>query len=225
VTDISASKRPDNAAPLMVAMLGGTFDPIHHGHLRTALELRDRLQTDQLRLIPCHRPPHRELPQISAAQRLAMVRLGVDGEPGLQVDDRELRRDRPSYSVDTLQSLRAELGVDCSLVMVIGSDALLGLNRWHRWQQLLQLAHLVVVARPGWCLADDHPLASWVAQHRVECVAALRAAPNGGVLWQQLTPLAISATQIREELRAGRSPRYLLPDAVLAYIDAHGLYR
>jgi len=206
-------------------MLGGTFDPVHHGHLRTALELRDRLGTDQLRLIPCHRPPHRDSPRCSAAQRLAMLQLAIEGEEGLRVDDRELRADGPSYSVDTLRSLRAEFGPDCALVMVIGSDALLGLAGWHRWQQLLTLAHILVVHRPGWQLDPQHPLAPWVAQHQVEAVADLRRSPHGSLLWMQLTPLAISATQIREEIRAGRSPRYLLPDAVCAYIARHGLYR
>lgn len=211
--------------PNLVAMLGGTFDPVHHGHLRTAVELRDRLGCDQLRLIPCYRPPHREAPSIAAEQRLAMVELAIAGEPGLRVDDRELKRDQPSYSIDTLASLRRELGPECGLVMVIGTDALLGLQRWHRWQELLQLAHIVVVRRPGWQLGADHPLAAWVDAHQVDTVEALRQTPCGRLLWLQLTPLAISATQIREEIQAGRTPRYLLPDAVLSYIEQHGLYR
>nr|WP_281411982.1 nicotinate-nucleotide adenylyltransferase [Motiliproteus sediminis] len=208
----------------MVAMMGGTFDPVHHGHLRTALELRDRLHPDRLHLIPCHRPVHRDRPSISAQQRLRMVELAIEGESGLLADDRELRSDRPSYSVDTLGSLRAELGPDCALAMVIGTDALLGLQSWHRWEELLQLAHIVVVRRPGWVLSPDHPLADWVVCHQLSDPADLRRRPAGGVLWQEFTPLAISATQIREVIARGGSPRYLIPDSVWRFIREQGLY-
>jgi nicotinate-nucleotide adenylyltransferase len=179
-----------------IGLLGGTFNPVHIGHLRAALEVVEFLRLDELRLVPSARPPHRETPQVSAEQRLAMVALAVADEPALSVDDRELRRDKPSYTVDTLESLRAELAADDQVFLLLGWDAFCGLPSWHRWQELLDHCHLLALAGPGGQIS---------------------------FIWQN--PLAISATQIRQLLAVGRSVRFLLPDAVLAYIHAHGLYR
>jgi nicotinate-nucleotide adenylyltransferase len=191
-----------------IGLLGGTFNPVHIGHLRAALEVAEFMLLDELRLIPSARPPHRDTPQASAEQRLAMVELAVAGEARLTVDDRELRRDKPSYTVDTLESLRAELAAGDQLFLLLGWDAFCGLPSWHRWQELLEHCHLLVLQRPD---ADSDPLSL--------------EGPGGQIsfIWQ--TPLAISATQIRHLLATGRSARYLLPDAVLAYIQAHDLYR
>lgn len=206
-----------------VAMLGGTFDPIHIGHLRSAVELRERFGLNEVRLVPAHRPPHREQPGAGSAERLRMVELAIAGEPGLRADDRELRRAGPSYSFDTLTGLRAELGPDCSLSLVMGADAFAGLDGWHRWRELLDLAHLIVMARPDSRLPERGPVAELLARHRAE-PAALRAAPAGHIVSVALTPLPVSATGLRELIRAGRSPRYLLPDPVWSYIRERGLY-
>tara|TARA_R110002167_G_scaffold10446_1_gene47943 strand:- start:6339 stop:7049 length:711 start_codon:yes stop_codon:yes gene_type:complete len=210
--------------PSAVAMLGGTFDPIHHGHLRLAIELRDRLGFDQVRLLPCALPVHRESPGCSALQRLDMVRLAVGQEPGLLVDDTEVREDRPSYSYDTLQSLRTELGSQRSLTLVLGTDAFLHLDSWHRWSELLQLCHILVVVRPGWHLPETHPMNRWLEQHRALEIDSLLQRPAGAVLVQQLASLEISATAIREQIRSGQSPRFLLPDVVWSHIRQQGLY-
>jgi len=209
-----------------VGILGGTFDPVHFGHLRSALELLENLGLAEVRLIPGGHPPHRAPPRASASARLAMLELAVAGQPGLQVDTRELERAGPSYMVDTLTSLRGEVGTK-PLCLLLGADAFLGLPSWHRWQELLQLAHLVVMHRPGWELTEDlaAPLAQLVATQRVHEAAALAAQPAGALLLAPVTPLDISATAIRELIATGRSPRYLLPDAVWEHIQAHDLYK
>ncbi|GAB4289281.1 MAG: nicotinate-nucleotide adenylyltransferase [Thiohalomonadaceae bacterium] len=207
-----------------VGILGGTFDPVHFGHLRAALEAQEVLGLAEVRLLPCGQPPHREPPRASATDRLAMLELAAAGQPGLRVDRRELERSGPSYMVDTLASLRAELGA-APLCLLLGSDAFLGLPQWHRWRELLQLAHLVVLHRPGWTLESvPVPLAEVLAAHRLATAAALTARPAGGILLQPVTPLDISATAIRAQIAAGRSPRYLLPDAVWDYIRRRDLY-
>ena len=208
-----------------MGVLGGTFNPVHYGHLRSALELVEHLGLAQCRLMPSAQPPHRDAPGCSADHRAAMVELAVRGEPRLVCDRRELDRDGPSYTVDSLQELREELGASQSLVLIVGCDALLGLPTWHRWQALLDLAHIVVLARPGWTLPDGGDLGAWLARHRPVDTAVLHENPSGGVHVESLRPLAISATEIRHLLESGKSARYLLPEQVLDYIEAHDLYR
>ncbi|MEQ9463069.1 MAG: nicotinate-nucleotide adenylyltransferase [Haliea sp.] len=208
-----------------VAVLGGTFNPIHNGHLRSALELVEMLGLERLHLMPAANPPHRPAPACPAECRADMVELAVAGEPRLVCDRRELDRSGPSWTIDSLAGLRHDYGPARSLGMVLGCDALLGLAGWHRWQALLDYAHVIVIARPGWQLPAAGPVADWLAAHRVESAGALRARPAGGVLMLELRPLDISATDIRALCRAGRSARYLLPEPVLDYIETRQLYR
>lgn len=211
-------------APRRIGLFGGTFDPVHIGHLRSALETAELLGLDELRLLPAARPPHREAPQVSAQQRLAMVELAAAGVAPLRVDARELARDKPSYTIDTLESLRAELGTDVQLVLLVGWDAFCGLPTWHRWEELLQHCHLAVLQRPDADTEAPEALRDLLAARSVADPNALSgAAGQVTFIWQ--TPLAVSATQIRALLAQGRSPRFLVPDAVLNYIEAHGLYR
>lgn len=212
-------------APLApVGVFGGTFDPVHYGHLRSALELVEHLQLQQLRLMPCAVPPHRGSPVCDAVHRAAMVELAVAGEPRLVCDSRELRREGASYTIDSLVELRRELGAGHSLCLVMGCDAVLAIATWHRWQELLDWAHIVVIARPGWKLPAAGPVADWLREHRLTDPVELCLRPSGGILIEELRPLAISSTEIRLLLAAGRSPRYLLPQAVLDYIHTHDLY-
>lgn len=214
------------ASPLApVGILGGTFNPVHYGHLRSALELVERLQLHQLRLMPCAVPPHREAPSCSAAHRAAMVKLAVAGEPRLACDARELQRSGKSYTIDSLQELRAELGAGQSLCLVMGCDAVLGITRWHRWQELLDWAHIVVIARPGWNLPGSGVVADWLGNHRLESSQALQQRSAGGIIIEELRPLAISSTEIRGLMQEGQSARYLLPEPVLDYIQMHSLYK
>ncbi|BAP43273.1 nicotinic acid mononucleotide adenylyltransferase [Pseudomonas sp. StFLB209] len=215
---------PALALPRRIGMLGGTFDPVHIGHLRGALEVAELLELDELRLTPSARPPHRELPSVTAEDRLAMVRSAVAGVAPLTVDDRELRRNKPSYTVDTLESMRAGMAAHDQLFLLLGWDAFCSLPSWHRWEELLEHCHIVVLQRPD---ADSEPpeaLRDLVAARAVGDPKALDG-PGGQITFVWQTPLSVSATQIRQSLAAGRSVRFLVPDAVLAYIEAHGLYR
>lgn len=213
-------------APL--GILGGTFDPIHHAHLRLADEARERLLLAAVTLIPAGHPPHRHPPQASGAHRLAMVEQAIVGNAGLQVDAAEIEADGPSYTVLTLERLRAQHGPDRPLVLLLGADAFLGLTTWHRWQDLFSLAHLAVATRPSHVLEPDHmtpPLALEYASRQTRLATDLATAPAGRIIPFGITPLDISATAIRAALGTGRSARYLLPDSVLDYISRHRLYQ
>jgi len=208
-----------------IGIFGGTFDPIHYGHLRSALELCERLNLDQLRLMPCATPPHRTLPGRSAAQRAAMVELAVRGEPRLLCDARELARAGPSYTIDSLVELRKELGVGVSLSLVMGCDAVHAIESWHRWQEILEWTHIVIIARPGWQLPEHGPVAQWLRESALSSAKGLYERVAGGIYIEQLRPLDISSTEIRTMLGEGNSARYLMPESVLGYIEDQGLYR
>ena len=212
------------ASDAPVGVFGGTFNPVHYGHLRSALELTERLQLEHLRLMPCASPVHRQAPDCSAIDRAAMVELAVRGEARLRCDPRELHREGPSYTIESLEELRAEFGPERSLCLVMGFDAMLQLDTWHRWQELLEVAHIVVIARPGWKLPTSGVVADWLSRHRSSAEEALRLRPFGSVRVEELRPLAISSTEIRTLLRSGYSARYLLPESVLNYIKEHHLY-
>ncbi|MCE8014686.1 nicotinate-nucleotide adenylyltransferase [Halomonas sp. MCCC 1A17488] len=207
-------------------MLGGTFDPVHLGHLRSAVELLEALGLDRVHMVPAKIPPLRGAPQVTPEERLALLRLGIGETPGLVADPRELERDGPSYSADTLASLRGEYGNQARLVMALGHDAFLRLADWQSPRRLFELAHLVVIDRPG----HDAPLPSALAElirgREVASAEALMRRPAGHLLRLALpTRMAISATEIRRRLASERSVRYLLPEAVEARILANLLYR
>jgi len=212
--------------PPRVAMLGGTFDPVHLGHLRSAVELRMQLGLDRVHMIPAHVPPHRAAPGVSSAERLAMLRAGIGDTPGLYADDRELRREGPSYSADTLNSLREEYGGEARLLMVVGHDAFLKLADWHDPEALFAQAHVVVIARPDHAAPLPSALQELIAGREVQTSEALFETPKGSVMQLALpSRLAVSATAIRRWLGEGESVRYLLPEAVLSHIARGGLYR
>jgi nicotinate-nucleotide adenylyltransferase len=207
-----------------IGIFGGTFDPIHYGHLRLAEEMAEGLGLGRVLFIPAGQPPHRGTPRTGATQRLEMVRRAIAGNPRFEADAREIERPRPSYTVDTLTALRAELGNDQPLWLLLGADAFLDLPTWHEWRQLFDLANIAVAARPGAQQSDamPDPLKGEVLKRQVADGSV--AGPAGAVLWRQMTPLDISATAIRDTLARHGSARYLLPDAVLDYIHEHQLY-
>lgn len=213
-----------------IGVLGGTFDPIHFGHLRLAETARENLDLAELRLVPAGEPPHRGTPRSPAMHRLAMTKLALVGNPALRVDDFEVRAEGPSYSVRTLRHLRAVLGEDRPLVLILGADAFEGLPDWHRWEELFSLAHIAVANRPGYASHDRWPadrppqLATACTGRFLDTPGQLTDTPAGGILPFEMTPLAISATLIRDLLGRNHSARYLLPDPVLDYIAAHHLY-
>lgn len=217
-----------DTAPL--ALLGGTFDPVHWGHLRVALATATALKLPEVRLIPSKKPVHRQAPGAGEADRLAMLQLAVtvDASGTLQVDDRELRRDTPSYTVLTLQALRAQYPAR-PLLWLIGVDAFQHLMSWHQWPALFGLAHFVVLNRPGYPVANVLTAAMapvWQGRLTHEG-ASLTRQRHGLVYLHTVPPQTISATEIRNKIATGASDEALtslLPASVLAYIRAHQLY-
>ncbi|TAJ91516.1 MAG: nicotinate-nucleotide adenylyltransferase [Gammaproteobacteria bacterium] len=208
-----------------IGLLGGTFDPVHHGHLRLALEARTNLDLAEVRLVPAAEPPHRETPQAAQHHRRAMLELAIAGVPGLRLDAREIERPGKSYTVDTVASLRAELP-DQPLCLLVGRDAFLALHTWRRWRELPELVHIVIVDRPGAAaVIEDRDLAEIYASRRADDPAALHETPAGRIYRAAWPLLDISASRVRELLAAGGDIRYLVPDAVIQYIQQQQLYK
>ena len=212
--------------PALVLMFGGTFDPIHNGHLRSALELTQVLPVKQIHLVPCQLPAHRSQPSATAEDRLTLLRLALANEALLFADDRELQRTGPSWSVDTLESLRQQYGAEQPLAMVLGWDAFLGLPSWSRRERLLELAHLIVLTRPGQMHQASNDLEQLLKQHELPAGDALHTSAAGKILRLSLpSAFEVSATYIRKLLANNLSARYLLPDTVLDFIKQKNLYQ
>jgi nicotinate-nucleotide adenylyltransferase len=211
-------------------LLGGTFDPIHYGHLRLAEEMADALGLAKVRFLPTGTPPHRGRPAAPAADRLEMVKLAIAGNDRFVLDEHEAHKAEPCYMVDTLSALRAESGATAPIVLFLGADAFAGLTSWHDWRRLFELAHLAVARRPGdggedWPARLPAELAAEFAAREASEAGILRATAAGRIYLHGITQLDISASGIRALLAAGREPRYLMPDAVLDYIHRNRLYR
>jgi nicotinate-nucleotide adenylyltransferase len=223
----------------VIGILGGTFDPVHNGHIQIALDALDILGLDEVRLMPCHRPPHRDCPRLTSEQRVELLRLAVKGHPQLSVDTRELQREQASYTVTTLEGLRQELGEDASIVFILGADAFVQLATWHQWERLRDLAHIVVMARPNSSQPSHPVLQQWVEQAtvKVNTVAAegfsvedngvFKQQPSGGFALLERHLMDVSATAIRAQLEGACPSNAVvqLPSAVAAYIQEQGLYR
>lgn len=204
----------------MIGIFGGTFDPVHYGHLRTALEVKEIFALDEIRLIPCSQPPHRELPLTTPEMRLEMLNLAVKNYSGLVIDRRELDREGFSYMIDTLKSLRHEIP-DEPLILFIGTDAFKGLTAWHQWQQLFDYAHIVVITRPGY---KQQKLSVWLRSKLTDDSQNMQREQAGYLYFQAVTQLDISATEIRNIIGKGRNADFLLPDNVIEYIKLNKLY-
>lgn len=209
----------------MIGVYGGSFDPIHFGHLRPALDCLQALGLDQVRLIPLGRAVHRPQPVAPAHLRLAMLEAAIAGQAGLVADPCELGRPGGSYSYDTLVHLRVELGAAKPICLLVGGDAFAGFLDWYRPWGILELAHLVIMRRPGADLRLVPELEGLLRRCLCEGPSALRDAPGGRLLLQDVTQMDISSTRIRQLIGQGLSPRFLLPDAALAICDRAGLYR
>lgn len=213
----------------VIALLGGTFNPVHFGHLRMAQELANTLDFSEVRFIPAANPPHKTAPDVSAEHRAAMVRLAIDGNPIFKFDERELHRTGASYTIDTLDSLRDELGDEVSLVLLMGSDAFTKFNTWHRWEEIIQRCHITLVQRPlssSLAKKENLPkeLETFLHNHYTENGDDLHTTAAGYVIMQHITALDISATAIRHTFEQKNSARYLLPESVIDYIRKHQLY-
>jgi len=206
-----------------LALFGGTFDPVHYGHLRCADEAREKLNLEKLYLLPSACPPHRTTPRASVEQRLEMLRLALAEFPLLEIDDRETRRSGPSYMVDTLEELRTEFP-QRPLFLLIGQDASNHLHGWFQWQRLFELTHIVILTRPGAKAEYRQDLAKQIERRLVPGVRDLLDSKAGGILNMEVTSIDVSATTIQSIIRLGRSPAAMLPDAVLDYINENHLY-
>lgn len=208
----------------MIGIYGGTFDPVHYGHLRTALEVKEAAGLDEVRFVPCRLPPHRAAPEAAPERRLKMLEIALqDAEPAFSIDTRELDRPGPSYMVDTLASIRTEIGAR-PLCLIVGMDAFLGLPHWHRWRELFDLAHLIVMRRPG--TAPDSPgdLGPYLRERQIDQAGTLSRLPSGSICFVDVIQLDISATRIREIFKTGKSARYLIPEPLRRFILDERLY-
>ena len=208
-----------------IGIFGGTFDPVHIAHLRMALEMRDTLALDHVRLVPSHRPPHRPQPVASSTHRVAMLQLAVADCDELVVDTREVARDAPSYMVDTLLSLREEVSSDIPFVLGMGADAFADLHTWHRWLQLFEFASIAVFQRPGARAVTDAGLLAQMEKRTLQDASGVNAVANGAIVFLATPVLEISATDIRERLSRRRSAQFLLRESVHTYIHQHHLYQ
>lgn len=206
-----------------IGIFGGTFDPIHFGHLRAAIEAQEKLGLDDMRLLPAGTPPHRSGTYASPEHRIAMLRLALGENSRLSIDDRELNRPGSSFMVDTLSNLRTEYP-SVPLVLLIGQDAANSLDKWHEWRSLFELAHLVIMRRPESVTRYSEDLGSQLKSRTAQGPADLCRTLAGIVLPVEVTQLAISSTDIRSRIMQGKTPRFLLPDAVISYIRKENLY-
>ncbi len=205
----------------MIGLYGGTFDPVHYGHLRTALEVKEIFDLQEVRLIPCSQPPHRESPATTAEIRFQMLKLAIQHQPGLVIDRRELDRPGFSFMIDTLKSLRKELA-DTPLLLFIGTDAFSGLTAWHQWQNLFDFAHIIVITRPGF---EQNQLDDFFSSKLAKTKTDLKQKQSGYLFFQCVTQLDISATKIRNMIETNVNPGFLLPDSIIEYIKRNKLYK
>jgi nicotinate-nucleotide adenylyltransferase len=213
---------PDSLSGVL-GIFGGMFDPVHHGHLRTAYELKVRLAIDRVHFVPAAQPPHRAPPDAPVELRLAMLEAALQGEPGWIIDRRELDRDGPSYSIDTALAMRSEYP-DHVICLLLGMDAFLGLPGWHDWEHLLDVVNIVVARRPGARLPVEGPLGRLLEQRRIVPDASLSWAACGQIIVLDVTQLEISSSDLRASIRAGIEPKYLMPETVWRLIESSGCY-
>jgi nicotinate-nucleotide adenylyltransferase len=207
-----------------LGIFGGTFDPIHVGHLRGAIDCRELLDLEQVHFLPAALPPLKATPGVSAEHRAAMVEIAIADLPGFSVDRREIDRPGVSYSIDTVREIRREAGVAKPLVFIMGLDSLKTLHRWRNWQDLLTVVNIAVLKRPGYTASVDPEVSRWLDAHSVSATQLLHH-PEGGVAILEQPGLEVSSTAVRAAMGVGRMPRFLLPEPVLEYIERHGLYR
>lgn len=206
-----------------IGILGGTFDPVHFGHLRTALAAQQDFSLDEVRLIPCHHPVHKNEPQVPAQHRISMLHKATKAEKHLLVDVRECMRPGPSYMVETLESLRNEYPND-RLFLLLGADAFNNLDAWKDWQKLFELAHIIVISRPGWEIKPSQIIEDYCEHRTVSNFSEMCKAQVGKVLSYSFIPLMIASSDLRSQLKEKKSVRYLTPNKVIKYIKKHKLY-
>lgn len=203
-----------------IGINGGTFDPIHYGHLRPALEVMQELNLDQVQFIPCYQPVHKGMPNVAAEQRSEMIRLAIENQPKFVLNTIEIDKGGPSYMVETLALLKQQFPED-SLVLMMGTDAFAKFHTWHQWQRILQLANIVIMHRPGEPVPQQGQSGEIYQKYHVTKLSLA----SGQIMDMDVTQLDISSTMVREHLRLGHSAEYLLPYCVVQYIEANNLYQ
>lgn len=211
--------RPGDQSIELIGVYGGTFDPIHYGHLRPALDVLYQLQLDHVRFIPCYQPVHRDLPQVSSDQRCEMIEMAIKSRPNFVLDRREIERQGPSYMVDTLRSLKQAFP-QAGLVLIMGTDAFAKFLSWYQWSTILELANLAIMHRPGESLPNHGELAGLLQQRLVDSLTEAQ----GQIVEVEVTQLDLSATRLRELLQQDQPIDYLMPPCVVKYIQTHHLY-
>jgi len=206
-----------------IGILGGTFNPVHFGHLRTALAAQQEFSLDEVRLIPCHHPVHKEEPEVSAQHRIEMLHKATKAEKRILVDVRECMRPGPSYMIETLDSLRIEYPHD-RLFLLMGVDAYNKLEGWKDWQKLFELAHIIVITRPGWEIKPSQLIKKYCEHRSVSSFSEMCQSKSGKVLTYSFIPLMIASSEIRKLLKENKSVRYLIPNKVIKYLKKHKLY-
>lgn len=205
-------------------ILGGTFDPVHFAHLRMAQEMLNIFPQAEISLMPAAYPPHRDEPSASPEQRIEMLKLSLNNSSQLNIDSRELERNEPSYSVVTLAEVREEIKDKC-LIFLMGTDAFAKLDKWYQWQKLLELTNILVIQRPNSELPTEGAVADLLKEHQVQSASDLADYSFGKIATYQMPLLEISSTYIRNQIKCGKSPRFLLPNVILDFIERHKLYR
>ena len=213
-----------SASNMSVALFGGTFNPIHFGHLNLANNLVDYLQIESVRMIPCAIPPHRETPNVSAEHRMAMLALATAGNNAIVADDLELKRKGTSFSIDTVTQVRQDIGAKTPLFFCLGMDSVSTIDSWHRWTDLLDNCHIVACSRPNYHLPKDGVVTSWVEQHLCEDLTELKKQSHGCVHLCKIPPLDISSSSIRDSIKCGKSIDQMTTQSVVNYIRQHSLY-
>lgn len=207
-----------------IGIFGGAFDPVHIGHLHTAAELVEKFFLQDVYFVPCQTPVHKAPTLAQAAHRLTMLNLAIAGEPKLHVDDCEIRRKTPSYMVETLRSFRKQFGKERPLALILGSDALMGFTGWRNWEEIFELAHIIVVPRRIHKMHLPAELEACLSFRKNKTPKTIVRSPAGEVFFQRTTRLDISSTAIRSRIMKKQSVRYLVPDKVWEYIQEQGLY-
>ncbi|WP_368911436.1 nicotinate-nucleotide adenylyltransferase [Proteus vulgaris] len=221
--------RTNHSTPLInqaIALYGGTFDPIHYGHLRPVEALSGLIGLKEVIWLPNNIPPHRPQPEASSQQRLEMVRLALEPYSSFKVDTREIEKPTPSYTIETLRDFRKEIGDKHPLAFIIGQDSLLSINTWHQWDELLNVCHLLVCARPGY---QTHfasaKMQTWLTTHQTHQQEDIHCLPAGKIFLADTPLYNISATDIRARHKAGLDCHDLLPPPVEDYIRQQQLYK
>ncbi len=210
----------------LLTIFGGTFDPIHNGHLRLSLSVTDELELDEIFLMPAKVPPHRPAPDTSIEKRIEMLEIATKICPKLKIDLRELKREGPSYTIDTLKQMREELGNEQPIAIVIGMDSFLQFNKWHKWQEIIKLCHIIIAPRPNFSFEiDNKDINDLYNLHKTDNILDLKSSPAGSIyILKNAQKLEVSATQIRELFCQGKSAQFLIPDLIFDYILKNRLY-